>query len=588
MLGYESPEDMINSCNNVAEHYENQDDRNKLLEQIEQDGHINDFDVQLTRKNGSSFSASITAQVVKDHNGNISGLEGRILDISERKKRVKAELAKEKAETAERIAELANKTKSDFLANMSHELRTPLNAILGFAQIMERNLKDSSSIESLSIIQRSGSHLLALINQILDLSKIEAGHITLEKKCFDLFHLLGELKNMLMLKASKKELTLTFDISQEVMRFICTDEIRLRQVLINLISNAIKYTEKGFVILRVSLQDKNALDTTLQDEDSPSLSFSNTDRLLKFEIEDSGVGIDPAEIHHLFEVFGQTSSGRKTGEGTGLGLVISKKFVNLIGGEIYLKSTVGQGSTFSFIIPVQEVSENEIILALPISKVVGLEPGQPSYRMLVVDDKWDNRQLLVRLMEPYGFELREAASGQEALEILEIWEPDLIWMDIRMPGMDGLEATKRVRAKASRIKQPVIIAVTAGVLQNKFEPLLRGGCDDIVIKPFKESDLFEMLQQHLNVKFVYESGSMPVDFIDLKTEKLSLSPSDFNALPEEIVLQLKKSIAALKMNSAIDVIEKIREQNVPLADTLQSLVRGYRFDTLQALLEKVD
>ena len=532
---------------------------------------------------------SIVSSVSKGKSPDYSGtfeFEFLSQSIGEMRTSLKNEVAERKR--AEKDAELASQAKSEFLANMSHELRTPLNAILGFAQIMERNQKNSSDEESLRIIQRSGSHLLTLINQVLDLSKIEAGHITLEKNCFDLFHLLAELENMLMLKSTKKELSLTFDISQEVPRYICTDEIRLRQVLINLISNAIKFTKEGFVIVRISLQDRIASGITLENENSQSSSCSSSDCLLRFEIEDSGVGISPAEIKHLFQAFGQTSSGIKIGEGTGLGLAISKNFVNLLGGEIYLKSEMGKGSTFSFNIPVQEVSENETTLALPISRVVGLEPGQPCYRMLIVDDKWDNRQLLVRLLDSYGFELREAASGQEALDIQEDWEPDLIWMDIRMPVMDGLEATKRIRAKASHTKQPVIIAVTAGILQKTLETLLRGGCDDIIIKPFKENDLFEMLQQYLNVKLVYESREKPVESIDLKTEKLRLSLSDFNALPEEIVLQLKKSIAALKMNEALDVIEEIREQNEPLADTLQKLILEYRFDTLQILLDQVE
>ena len=577
---------MINTCNNVAEHYENQDERNKFLEQIAQDGHINDFDVQLIRKNGSSFSSSITAQAVKDHNGNIIGLEGRILDISERKKRVKAELAKERAEAAERIAELASQAKSNFLANMSHELRTPLNAILGFAQIMERNVKDSSNKESLEIIQRSGSHLLALINQVLDLSKIEAGHIILEKNCFDLFYLLDDLENMLALKAAKKELKLSFEISQEVPQYICTDNVRLRQVLINLISNAIKFTKEGFVVLRITLQSRNDSDITLENENSHSSSGPDADCLIKFEIEDSGVGVGPTEIDQLFQAFGQTSSGINIGEGTGLGLVISKKFVELLGGEIYLESKVGQGSTFSFKIPVQEVSKNETTLALQIARVVGLEPGQPCYRLLIVDDKWDNRQLLVRMLDSYGFELREAESGQEALDIQEVWAPDLIWMDIRMPGIDGLEAAKLIRAQASHIKQPVIIAVTAGVLQTQLEALLREVCDDIIIKPFKENNLIEVLRKYLNIKYLYESIAKTGESLGLKTEKLRVSPSDFHALPKEIVLQLKESVAALRLSSALDTIEEIRKRDEPLANTLHELAIEFRFDTLQLLLNQ--
>ena len=507
-------------------------------------------------------------------------------EISIMRTSLQSEVAERKR--AEKVAGLANQAKSEFLTNMSHELRTPLNAILGFAQIMERNLQNSSNIESLNIIQRSGNHLLTLINQVLDLSKIEAGHIILEKNCFDLFHLLDEMESMLMPKSIKKELTLTFDISRDVPRYICTDEIKLRQVLINLIINAIKFTKEGFVLVRISLQDQLAPGITQVNEELQSPSCSNSDCLLRFDIEDSGVGISPAEINNLFKAFGQASSGITIGGGTGLGLAISKNFVHLLGGEIYLKSEKEQGSTFSFNIPVQKVSKKETTLALPMSRVIGVEPGQPSYRMLIVDDKWDNRLLLVRLLDSYGLELREAENGQEALDIQEAWEPDLIWMDIRMPGIDGLEVTKRIRAKTSQTKQPVIIAMTAGVLLNTRETLLESGCNDIIFKPFTENVLFEMLQQHLNIKFVYESEAESPDSIDHTEEKLNLSPSDFTALPEEIILQLNKSIRALKMNETLGVIQRIKELNEPLADTLQKLVVEYRFDILQELLDQVE
>jgi CheY-like chemotaxis protein len=298
------------------------------------------------------------------------------------------------------------------------------------------------------------------------------------------------------------------------------------------------------------------------------------------------VGISPAEINNLFKAFGQASSGITIGESTGLGLAISKKFVHLLGGEIYLESKVGQGATFSFKIPVQEVSKNETTLAIQSKRVVGLEPGQPCYRLLIVDDKWDNRQLLVRMLDSYGFELREAESGQEALDIQKVWEPDLIWMDIRMPGMDGLEATRIIRAQASHIKQPVIIAVTAGVLQTQLEALLREVCDDIIIKPFKENNLFEVLRKYLNIKFLYESVVKTGESLGLKTEKFRVSPSDFHALPKEIVLQLKKSVTALKLSSVLDTIEEIRKRDEPLADALHKLAIEFRFDILQQLLNQ--
>ncbi len=356
---------------------------------------------------------------------------------------------------------------------MSHELRTPLNAILGFAQIMERNPNISSEKENLRIIQRSGSHLLTLINQVLDLSKIEAGHITTEENCFDLFLLLDELENMLSLKADKKHLALQFDCAPEVPRHICTDEVKLRQVLINLLSNAVKFTGEGSVNLRISL--KNHIDPKDKNK-----------CIILFEIEDTGPGIAPEEMDHLFEAFGQTATGRETQEGTGLGLAISHKFIQLMGGDMHVKSEVGQGTTFSFDIRVQVVGADDMTQRSPTRRAIALEPGQPRYRMLIVDDKWDNRQLLLKLLNPFGFDLREAKNGQEAIDIWETWGPHLIWMDMRMPVMDGYEATKRIRAQASRIPHIPIIAVTANVLEEGRAAVMSTGCDDIVIKPLKK------------------------------------------------------------------------------------------------------
>ncbi len=288
----------------------------------------------------------------------------------------------------------------------------------------------------------------------------------------------------------------------------------------------------------------------------------------------------------LFEAFGQTSTGRDVREGTGLGLVISHKFVKLLGGDIQLASKVGKGSIFSFDIPVQVVNEGEMTPQLSTSRVIALQPGQPSYRMMIVDDKWDNRQLLIKLLEPFDFELREAANGKEAIDILETWQPNLIWMDMRMPVMDGYEATKRIRALELHIRQPVIIAVTASVFEEKREVVLSSGCDDIVLKPFKENEIIEMLKKYLEVKFVYETNETLTEKTTLKTDRFKLAPSNFHTLPKDTVLKFKESVAALEMDTALTVIEEIRGQNEPLADALQKLVGEYRFDTLQKLLDK--
>ena len=488
-------------------------------------------------------------------------------------RRLKKEIAERKR--AEEAAAAANQAKSEFLANMSHELRTPLNAILGFAQIMERNPKFSSDEENLRIIQRSGTHLLNLINQVLDLSKIEAGRITTEEHSFDLFHLLDELKNMWSFKADKKHLTLRFDCNPDVPRHIRTDEVKLRQVLINLLSNAIKFTDEGSVRLRISL--KNQRDPENKE---------NGKCVLQFEVEDTGPGIAQEEMDHLFEAFGQTASGREIREGTGLGLVISHKFVQLLGGDMHVTSEVGQGTTFGFDIRAQVVDADDMTPEPPTRRVVALEPGQPRYRMLIVDDERDNRKLLIELLNPFGFDLREAENGQKAIDIWETWEPHLIWMDMRMSIMDGYEATKRIRTLASRALHPKIIAVTASVLEEERVTVMSVGCDDIVIKPYSETDIVEMLEKHLNVKFLFTSGQISDENTNLKKDTFRLTPSDFDALPEDLVMKFKTSVKTLEMDMALNVIEEIREQNRPLADALQKLVKEYRFDTLQKLVDQ--
>jgi PAS domain S-box-containing protein len=328
---------------------------------------------------------------------------------------------------ARRAAEAANQAKSAFLANMSHELRTPLNAILGFTQLMDRDPNlTAEQQENLGIINRSGEHLLALINEVLEMSKIEAGRVTLEENSFDLYRLLDGLEEMFRLRARDKGLALSFERAENVPQYVRTDEGKLRQVLSNLLGNAVKFTQEGGVALRVGTKDEGR-----RTKDQPPSVVRRSS--LVFEVEDTGPGMAPEELAVVFDPFVQATSGQQPQEGTGLGLSISQQYVRLMGGDITVSSEVGRGSLFQFDVQAGLADAAEVQAAQPRRRVLGLEPNQPIYRLLVAEDKETNRQLLVKLLEPLGFEVQEAVNGQEAIEVWERWEPHLIWMDMRMP-----------------------------------------------------------------------------------------------------------------------------------------------------------
>jgi len=399
---------------------------------------------------------------------------------------------------AKEQAEVANVAKSEFLANMSHELRTPLNAILGFTQIMQRDpILSPTQQESVNIIHRSGEYLLTLINDVLDMAKIEAGQMILNSHDFDLYYTLKVVFEMFEMKAKAKELFLRYEQSEDVPQFIRTDEKKLRQVLVNLVGNAMKFTSQGGVTLKVERVQE----------------FENLEIELKFSIIDTGMGISSTEIEKIFEPFVQTESGRKSDQGTGLGLSISYKFVELMEGTLSVISQVNAGSTFAFTIKALRRNHADLVPVKPTRRVVGLEPNQPTYRILVVDDRWENRQILVKLLQPLGFAVQEAENGQIALEIWEMWQPHLIWMDMRMPIMNGYDATIAIR---SHLKgdATIIIALTASTLEEEKSIVLSVGCDDFVRKPFLADTIFEKMDEHLKVRYLYadlesESATLP-------------------------------------------------------------------------------
>lgn len=592
---------------NVLEVYVDPADRTRFREMMAEQGSVTDFEVKLRHKVGHEIDATTTATLWKAEDGSILGFQGIIRDITDRKQAEAERLHALELRKAKESAEAANQAKSAFLSNMSHELRTPLNAVLGFSRLLTRgeNLT-SDQRKNLDIITHSGEHLLTLINQVLDLSKIEAGRMMLDKKALGLRQMLAELEGMFRLRAEDKGLRLIFDLAPHTPHHIYTDEMKLRQVLINLLNNALKFTEQGRVTLRVGRRENGVR------REEENIAYS----VLQFEVADTGPGIPAEEIGKLFEAFAQTEIGRRQ-EGTGLGLTISRKLVELLGGELTIQSPAispnggvenghGPGASFKFALPLTDndapalmpaQEANHLIDALNLH-VVALEPGQPRYRILIVDDNKINRQLLLDLLTAVsstqaGFELREAENGQQAVQIWETWRPHLIWMDIRMPVMNGHVAIKQIKSKL-KTRNPVlnqadvskletiIIALTASSFNEELTSIMASGCDDVLRKPFTELEIFQMLSKHLGVRYIYDNAK--VSATSERSGKLILTRSNLTVLPPDLRNRLTQAVDVGDLRQINTLLEEAKEYSLDVSLALQDLANDFEYDHLLELL----
>ncbi len=587
IYGYE-PEEMIGCSFGDFLASREKDANWEIQQHLLTDNSVFQYESIVSGKDGKLIDINTKAIAHLDSEGNVIGTTGTASDITERKQaEIALRLAKEEADRA-------NKSKSEFLSNMSHELRTPLNAILGFSQLLSRDPGlGNDQHQYLGIITRSADHLLILINNILQMSKIEVGLVTINKSTFDLQRLLTNTEEMLRMQAQKKGLQLIFDCVPNLPKYVETDESKLRQVLINIVGNALKFTSEGGVTLRIKHEILN------REKQTNLLPLENC--CLLFEVEDTGAGIVPEEMDSLFKPFVQTESGRKAQEGTGLGLPISKQFVHLMGGEMNVVSTVGEGSIFKFDIKVSLPDAVEIQIETA-RRVVGIEPGQPEYRILAVDDRLESRLLLMRMLSSLGFTVREAENGVQAIEVWSSWEPHLIWMDMRMPVMDGYEATKRIKAHLKG-QATVIIALTASAFDEERSVILSAGCDDFVAKPFREQVILEKMAKYLGVRYVYDrepssssqgsqfSSNLYVDEIAGNMRRSDLpfiiSASSFQVMPGEWIDELYEAAEEVDNDWIFRLILTIPPIHANFGSAIAELVNNFRCDRIIDLIEEL-
>jgi PAS domain S-box-containing protein len=552
--------------------------REQYIAKFSSDDYVRDWHVKLCNKAGVIIDTLLSSEIIELQNEKY--ILGTIRDITEQKKsetelkklnetieqRIIARTAElsllnEELSNARLKAEAANLAKSDFLSNMSHELRTPLNAILGYAQLFQRDKSlNENQHKGIDIIHRSSEHLLQMINEVLDYAKIDAHKLELQIQPVLLIHVIKSVYDMVEIKAQIKQIAIQSYLDKELPKYVMTDEKRLSQVLLNLLNNAVKFTHRGGVTFRVKM----------------------TGNKIRFEIKDTGIGIIESKIEHIFKPFFQVGEWKDRAEGAGLGLAISQNIVRMMGGEIMVKSEVNKGSTFWFDL---EIPFSGSINQLGITNVgetpkniIGIEGVKP--KILIADDKSDNVQLLVDSLKPVGFEIAIATNGAEAIKIIENFVPDIIFMDLLMPVMDGYEATKNIRNNM-RFKNIPIIAVSASVGSKTKVQIVKSGFDGFLIKPIQIDDLFTTIQEKLNIQWQFDSYDILTSDHVNKGELLEIPPLE----------QLSDLIDAVGLQNITDIDNWLLNANAldknyhPFVEKVKELSEKYRFDEILKLLK---